>query len=264
MSAFSWIKRVLFGAESLAKTGIEKGKEVGSQAFDVSKEKLDVIKDELSDSVDAAKDKFEDLFDKVSDTASEGVASAKETLSDAGDKVGLDKIKEGGKQIIEGGSEMASKAGEHIESATEKIVDASDQAWEKISDKSSDLFQKAKTKVEDLGEKVGDKMDDMLEKAEALKAEEKFEAEQHPTGIYEGESHNEKLEGSMLDGTDDFFAKAEAFAEGNYDKAAEGKMTIEQKDVPEVVDDRPVAGFEDRDGDGDEIVDDAIIMDEEE
>ena len=214
--------------------------------------------------MDAAKDKFDDLFDKVGDKAQAGVTKAKEAASDLGDKVGVDKIREGGRQIVDSGSELASKAGDSIESATEKIVEASDKAWEKIADTSSNLYDKAKDKIEDLGEKVGDKMEDMLEKAEAMEAQEKLEVAQHPTGIYEGESHNEKLEGSLLEGTDDFFEKAEAFAEGNYDKASEGKMTIDTTDASPVEDDRPVAGFEDRDGDGDEIVDDAIVMDTEE
>lgn len=264
MGTFSWLKRALFGAESLAKSGINKGKEAGEQVFDVSKEKLDVIKDELSESVDAAKDKFDDLFDKVSDKTNEGISSAKETISNAKDNIGLDKVKEGGKQILEGGAEFAAKAGEKIEDATEKIVDASDKAWEKIADTSSNLYEKARDKANEIGDKVGDKMDDMLEKAERLKAEEALEEAQNPTGIYEGSSHNEKLEGSMLDGTDDFFAKAEAFAEGNYDKAAEGKMTIEKVELPSSEDNRKVAGFEDADGDGDEIIDDAEIVEDKE
>ena len=260
MGAFGWLKRVLFGAESLAKSGIEKGKDAGEQAIEVSKEKFNVIQDELSESVDAAKDKFDDLFDKVGDKAQAGVTKAKETASDLSDKVGMDKIREGGKQLVEGGSELASKAGESIEQATDKIVEASDKAWEKIADTSSNLYDKAKEKIEDLGDKVGDRIEDMMDKAEAMEAQEKLEDAQHPTGIYEGESHNEKLEGSLLEGTDDFFSKAEAFAEGNYDKASEGKMTIETGDAEPVQDDRPVAGFEDLDGDGDEIVDDAIVM----
>ena len=263
MGAFGWFKRVLFGAESLAKSGVEKGKEASEQAYDVGRDKLSDIKDELSESVDAAKDKFDDLFDKASDKAGEGVSKAKEALTDASDNIGIDKLKDSGKKLMEDGSQMANKAGESIEQATEKIVDASDQAWEKIADTSSNLYEKAKNKAEEIGDKIGDKMDDMLDKAEKMKAEEALEDAQNPTGIYEGSSHNEKLEGSLLDGTDDFFSKAEAFADGDYDKAAEGKMTIERVDLPteEVeVDDRKVAGFEDRDGDGDEIIDDAIVL----
>ncbi len=266
MGAFGWLKRALFGAESLAKSGVEKGKEASEKAFDVSREKLADIKEELSESVDAAKDKFDDLFDKVGDKASEGLSTVKEKASDTSESLGLDRMKDTGRKILEDGSEFAANAGEKIEEATDKIVDASDKAWEKIAETSSNLYDKAKEKAEIIGDKIGDKMDDMLEKAEKLKQEEAIEDAKHPTGIYEGPSHNEKLEGSLLDGTDDFFSKAEAFADGNYEKASEGKMTIERVELPpdEKDDDAPVAGFIDRDGDGDEITDDAIVVDEEE
>ena len=265
MGTFSWIKRALFGAESLAKSGINKGKEAGEELYDVSVDKLDDIKEELSESVDAAKDKFDDLFDKVSDKAQDGISRVKDSVNDLGENAKVDKMKEGGKKILEGGAMLATQAGDKIEDAAEKIIDKSDQAWEKISETSSNLFEKAKDKAEEIGDKIGDKMDDMLDKAESLKKADALEDAKHPTGIYEGKSHNEKLEEtSLLDGTDDFFAKAAAFAEGDYEKAAEGKMTIEQTEVPAIEDNRPVAGFEDKDGDGDEIMDDAIVVDEEE
>ena len=265
MSAFGWLKRALFGAESLAKSGVNKGKDAGEHLFDVSKEKLDVIKDELSESVDAAKDKFDDLFDKVGDKANDGVSSVKNKVTDFGDKLQVDKVKEGGKKILEGGAILASEAGAKIEEATEKIVDVSDRAWEKISETSGSLYDKAKDKAEEIGDKIGDKMDDMFDKAETMKEQDAIEDAKHPTGIYEGKSHNEKLEEtSLLDGTDDFFSKAAAFADGDYEKATEGKMTIEKVDLPDdVIDTRETKGFDDLDGDGDDIADDAIIVEEE-
>lgn len=264
MGAFGWLKRALFGAESLAKSGIEKGKEAGAEALEVSREKLGNIQDELSESVEAAKDKFENLFDDVSDSAGSAISKAKESASDAAKSINLDKAKETGQKIMEKGGEYASKAGEKLEAATEDIVEASDKAWEKIADVSSNLYDKAKAKAEDIGEKIGDKVDDMMEKAEAMEAEDAAYDAKHPTGIYEGESHNEKLEGSLLDDTDDFFAKAAAFADGDYEKASEGKMTIEEapSSTP-VEDDRTTAGFTDLDGDGDEITDDAIIVEDD-
>ncbi|MCB0644697.1 MAG: hypothetical protein KDC44_23795, partial [Phaeodactylibacter sp.] len=74
---------------------------------------------------------------------------------------------------------------------------------------------------------------------------------------------NPKLTKSPLDGTDDFFAKAARFADGDYHNSGkpkpEGEITLSESDAPEeplAIDNRKAAGFEDADGDGNEIVDD--------
>jgi hypothetical protein len=67
---------------------------------------------------------------------------------------------------------------------------------------------------------------------------------------------------SLLEGKDDFFEKAKRFAEGDYRN--EGKKTGDMKmeknpDYKPKKDGGKATGFDDLDGDGDEIIDDAII-----
>ena len=65
---------------------------------------------------------------------------------------------------------------------------------------------------------------------------------------------------TLLDGKDDFFARAERYAQGDYHNEGGKDMTIgTNPDHQATKRDGKAAGFEDIDGDGDEIIDDAII-----
>ena len=70
---------------------------------------------------------------------------------------------------------------------------------------------------------------------------------------------------SMLDKHDSFFEKAAKFAEGDYNQTEkEGEVTLtKDPDYQPTPSEGKVPGFEDLDGDGNEIIDDAIIDEEE-
>ncbi|MBK7335637.1 MAG: hypothetical protein IPJ00_05510 [Saprospirales bacterium] len=75
-----------------------------------------------------------------------------------------------------------------------------------------------------------------------------------------------KLSQSELSGKDDFFEKAKRFAEGDYHntgKKEEGKITLSQDPdhVAKKKKEGEIKGFDDHDGDGDHLIDDAIIDD---
>lgn len=129
----------------------------------------------------------------------------------------------------------------------EKTIAASDQMVDKVWDTAEKIKKESAT----LGEQIKSKIDHFDELARKEKAIEKEEKEFRPHS-----SHGE----SLLDDSGDFFEKADQFAKGDYDAAQKGRITIEGKIEPE---DKPskgtVKGFEDLDGDGDEIIDDAII-----
>lgn len=129
----------------------------------------------------------------------------------------------------------------------EKTIAASDQ----LVDKVWDTANKIKKESASLGEQIKSKIDHIDELARKEKAEEKKEQEFRPHS-----SHGE----SLLDDSGDFFEKADQFAKGDYDAAQKGKITIGGKIEPTDKPAKgPVKGFEDLDGDGDEIIDDAII-----
>jgi len=130
---------------------------------------------------------------------------------------------------------------------------------EKVLDIKDDLVDKAKDAVGNLGEK----MNDLVEKAEAENA--KFAAEEaaNPTEFSKKVGYDD-TKGSMLEGKDDFFSKAEAFADGRYGEVT-NTPTITPIEDAQIDTDGPIEinkpGFEDLVGDGNAIVDDAIVED---
>ena len=86
----------------------------------------------------------------------------------------------------------------------------------------------------------------------------------------EYQAPSEHLRKNALDDKDDFFKKAEAFADGRYDEVTDpfsDKPKIVKNEGPKKSSDDSSAtlpGFEDLDGDGDELIDDALLDDETE
>jgi hypothetical protein len=136
------------------------------------------------------------------------------------------------------------------------LVDkAADIAKSKV-DKAKEMFDKASDKIQG-------KFDETLKKAEEFEAQEAKEKADNPTGIREDSTHADALKGSLLSGTDSFFDKAAKFAEGDYSGSQEGQITINEPGADANKNTGSVKGFEDLDGDGDEIIDDAIVEEEE-
>jgi hypothetical protein len=199
----------------------------------------------------AAMEKAKDLSDSIGDT--EVVKKAANVSENVGDKV-LDTgeaFMEKAKNVSESVGEIVlDKGGEALEGA----ASISESIGEKVLDVKDDLIEKAKAATADLGTKL----DETIAKAEKMAAEEaanptpKFAEDTLDTGD------------SLLDGTDDFFSKAAKFADGDHGAFSEGKIEINKnvtatpaKQVSKA------AGFTDHDGDGNEMIDDAIISEEE-
>ncbi len=180
-------------------------------------------------------DKFfndaEEWGDKAKDVLEKTSQFVGDKLKDAGEFVG-DSLKETGRFFKEGSKE----AGKIIK---EDIIPKAKEAKEKL-DKN----------VDDLTEKLKDYSDAPIKKTKGS-----------------------DLDDSLFDTHDDFFSKMEKIAD-NLDKKDKEKTNnkkigdleitgkIENKD-PKLLDDgRKLLGFDDLDGDGDELIDDAIIDDE--
>ena len=144
-----------------------------------------------------------------------------------------------GAVIMEKGSEALEKAKEGAEKLGEKVLDAKDQ-----------LMEKAKESAENLGKK----MDDLMQKASEWESQEALK----PKKEFADDDLNTK--GSLLEGKDDFFSKASQYADGHYDSFSEGKLEIIENKGKSTSPTSKVAGQEDTDGDGDELIDDAIIV----
>lgn len=160
---------------------------------------------------------------------------------------------------IEGSTK--NKAREFTEKVGEDLIDKADDLYDKGKEKVSELADKGKKNAETLKEKAQETYDELYEKAKKQK-----EIDEN-TPDYGEDTHADKLrETDLLQDTDDFFSKAAKFAEGDYKAAREGKVDIQESDKKnkdsKAKNDESLAGFEDRDGDGDELIDDAEVEDD--
>ncbi len=123
-----------------------------------------------------------------------------------------------------------------------------DEVEKSVSDNLVDKAKKASDRMSEL-------LDETVEKAESL-AEEESKAKKYDT------PPSESLKKDLLD-NDDFFKKAAAFADGRYSEVHDTEIKHPENDEDDDQDSSTsgtLPGFEDLDGDGNEIIDDALIV----
>jgi hypothetical protein len=147
-----------------------------------------------------------------------------------------------GSKVMETGGALVDKASDLSENVGAKVLETTDKTWDKIGEAKDVLAGKAKEVADNLGKKF----DETVDKAEAFMAEENAK----PKKDFADETLS--AGGSLLEGKDDFFSKASKFAEGDYDAFSEGKITVTTP--------AKTAGQDDHDKDGNEQIDDAIIV----
>jgi hypothetical protein len=147
---------------------------------------------------------------------------------------------------------------------SKRIISESDDtpttSTDAFRDKIEENLRNAGSQLKEKGRQAKEKLDSFLDEVEKKSVEldeiEKQEKEKYTGPMdYRGKS--------LLDDKDDFFEKAKAFADGR--PFPPKGMSIEKSaaNPPNKDDKRKVYGFEDLDGDGDEIIDDAIIDEQE-
>lgn len=249
MGILSELKKVLFGAESIGKSAINKGKDLAEEAGEELLQKTSEIASDIGN-------KTSGLRDSILEKAQDGI----ESITDNEALKNITQKTEGiGKNILETGENLVDKGKETVEQIGKSILGENNENLEKakeftegIGAKVLDAKDKIVQKAEDTLDDINAKIDQTLEKAKAEEAAEAATPQKKLNEILE------ENEGSLMDGKDDFFAKAEKFAQGNYDDSLDGKISVDQSNIvpPEPT---KAAGFDDLDGDGNEIVDDAII-----
>jgi DNA-directed RNA polymerase subunit F len=155
-----------------------------------------------------------------------------------------------GGKVMATGAVVVERASEMSENVGAKVLDASDKTWDKISEAKDILSEKAK----EVADNIGKKFDETVDKAE------KFLAEEDTKPKKEFADETLTTGGSLMEGKDDFFAKASQYADGDYDAFSEGKITVTNPNPSEFKNPAKSAGQEDHDGDGNEQIDDAIIV----
>ena len=237
-------------AADIWEKAVEKVEDFGEKALDKAEDLGQKIKE--SEIVDRVKDKATDLKEKI--TESDVFDKVKTTTEDIGKKV-IDTGKKIGQEVqetispsskIKSDNPVLKEASDTEASANEFV----DNIKEKAADFKDEMVEKAKNTIGN----IDDKIDEISAKADEMK---KMEASKP-----EFKKMPDQLGKSELEGKDDFFAKASAYADGNYSGVADDPI-IERVELPvedtTVSADDPLPGFEDRDGDGNELVDDAII-----
>lgn len=268
--------------KDFAEDAIEMGKDFAADASDMAESAIEKGKDlagDLSDKIGEmevakkAANVSESVGDKVLTAGESVVGSAKSISESVGSKV-LD----AGESVVEKAASISEDVGSVVlekgADVMDRAQDLSEQVGHKVMDVADDVVARAKDFAGDMGEKL----DETYEKAKQMEAEEALK----PKKDFADDTLD--AEGSLLDDTDDFFSKADKFASGEYDAFSEGKITIKSNDGVELkASDKPskpsldydaatdaaldsgakAAGFEDLDGDGNELIDDAIVSDED-
>lgn len=279
-------------AMDLAESAKNTASNVGEELIDRTSGLRDAILEKSSDLVDTVKDKTGDLVGDVTDggymdkakdfteSIGEKVLSAgsdlkekfqsNEMVQKAGEMTGSlsDTVMSAGADLKGklDSSETVQQAADFTENVGDKVLDTGESFMGKMKEVGGTLDQKAGNVLDsaiekggELKEKLDDKIDDLMAKAEA---EAKMEAanpkkEFADTIIDTGDS-------LIGEETNDFFSKASKYADGDYGAMSEGKTKISKMEgTPKLPDpNSKAAGFNDLDGDGDEIIDDAILLDD--
>ena len=284
------LKKIFFGASSVAKSAAEttgdflkeeggeilaKGKDMVAETGKTILEKTGDLKDAVTESsggiLDSAKEKMTDLAGGVSEGSGGILDTAKDKMSDLADGISENPIIKSAKDkisdVADGLAEnpLVQSAQEKAENLGRKILDTGGDAAEKgleVSESVGEKLLEAKDRVaknaSEIKDQISEKMDETMKKAQEWEAE---QANKPPKGEFAEKDLD--AGGSLLDGTDDFFSKADKFGDGDYDVVNEGKMSIEEapKDTSKTIAD--LAGFEDLDGDGNPLVDDADIINDD-
>lgn len=255
------IRKLLFGVKSVSKSAgrkvADKAEDIGEDILDKSADFFDDAKEMASDAGDKIAKGFGNIKDKVSDAGKDTASSAGKVANSIGNKAKEVTQKIAENPVVEKAADISEKVGAKVLDVGEDLVEKGMDISEKVGEKVLDVTDKIMDKAKDIASDIGEKFDDTMEKAEKMAAEEKANPKQEFADTPLDAS------GSLLDGSDDFFSKAAAYADGDHGAFSEGKITISEDITPtEKSTGGKAAGFDDLDGDGDEIADDAIIIEE--
>ena len=224
MSFLDDLKKILFVGESVTKSAADK-------AGDLASEKGGEMLDKTGDMLNSAKESAFETGGKIYEKSGDYVEKAKDVADDFGSKV-----METGGNLFEKAKDMTSDIMDSEQ--MEKAKNFTEDVGGKVLETGGELVDKAKVVAENVGGKVmagsavimgkaqemadqaGTKMEGIMEQAEAEATKEKME-----DSIREAKGLNkdiadkvgyDNLDGSLMDGKDDFFAKAEKWAGGDF------------------------------------------------
>ncbi|MEQ8702849.1 MAG: hypothetical protein RIC19_02960 [Phaeodactylibacter sp.] len=212
---------------------------------------------------------FEDIF------SGKTTPPEKEPQSKEKDPGQRSKVDEFGEEFSRVAGEAGRKAADLSERVGKRVLDTSDKVNERLFEEGEKLWDKAKEKgstfmdrFEGLVDKANEEakkesMDDLTEQAKKMDEElERRVKERGQRSNAENLERDRKKE--PLGGMDSFFDKAERYVSGDYADEGQSDKDLTIRKDPDYKPKKntgKVKGFDDLDGDGDEIIDDAILDD---
>ncbi|MEM8525477.1 MAG: hypothetical protein AAGG68_12625 [Bacteroidota bacterium] len=287
MGVFNDLKKVLFGASSVAKHNAEKAANAGKEATEKLADNLEEVGEKVAQKTGEHLEKAQQFTEEVGGEVLKKAESFWEKTKEVAEDVGAELI-EKGKIAKEKAQEFASEAEARIKEQTssfEKKTTTPPPTEDMADDILNDVFGEKNTSAteataasENMASQAKEQVEDTDSIFEQLmdKAENLSDKLKENLGDYDAPRETkigyDNAKGSLLDGQDDFFERAKRFADGDYHNTGskdgapikkEGDIEIRQNpDYQKPVNEGKVKGFEDLDGDGDEIIDDAIILDD--
>ena len=255
------LKKILFGTKSIAKSAARKTadytKEKTEHLLDTSEDFFEKKKEDINERFDKIKTNTEaksnEIFDNIKNKSKDVLENIKESeiykkSTETAEKLG-DVIADTGEKFIEKTQEFIEGPGNEI---AEKFKDASEAIGSKIVEGGKTIFDKATEITQDLGEKL----DKTIENAEKL-AKSKAKTKDIDSEFADTEFD---IKDSELGDKDEFFKKADKFAAGEYKETPEPKILETKSETKKTNVD--IEGFEDRDNDGNPLIDEADIIEE--
>ena len=272
MPLFNDLKRIFFGAKSVAKHQAgragEAARDVAREAVDRAPEYFERGRDALNELGDAvfkeqpnttetAKDQIDDDLrfgnldlNREQDLPKSGTIDFEEDLVEDTE---APQEPSAFRQVADAGLDSAARAGLKAKAAAER---AGEELLDRAARKGADLKTKA-DKFVDYANREAErmKMEEAVEKAR--RAAEQAEARARAFDNKESERDSDS---STLSGTDSFFDRADRFARGDYHNEGGKDMRIQEDPNyrPEKKGDL-IGGWDDNDNDGDSLIDDAVI-----
>lgn len=198
------------------------------------------------------------------------------------------RVEELGKTVLDTAEKVGAKVMEHGGEVMDKVMNTAEKLGEKILEKSEGVGEKVLHVAEDLGGKIMEKGGETLERAKSLgddifqkaselmeKAQEEAAKESMDDAIRRAEELGQDAsrkagstqfsdkpidtKDSLLDKHEGFFERAARFADGDYSSKPGEPVISRDPNYEAPKQEGTVSGFFDLDGDGNEIIDDAII-----
>lgn len=260
MGILNDLKRIFFGAKAVSKEAAKKtidySKEQSEHLLDISedyvKDKKDLLDEKFDQIKTDSKKKGNELIDNVKEKTGEIVDSITESETY---KKTVETVEKAGDAVLDTGEKFIEKSKEFIDGPGKKVADtfkeSSLEIGETIMSGGEHLLNKAKEATKNLGEKL----DETIEKAEEFSKKEKSK-----TDNSEFADTPMDIKDSELEDKDDFFSKADKYAAGEYSENPKPRILdekLESKKENSIID-----GFEDRDEDGNPLIDDAEILED--